>query len=212
VKYVLFYESADDVLAKATVHFEAHVTRGIEFHDRGTLQLYGPFGDPQQEGSMAVFSSREAAEEFAEGDPFVVNGVVRDWHVREWDETFGGDDALSIVRAYHRAWTNKRFDEAAALLADNLEVEVPINEYPTTESFAEALAAFGSMVERVDLLSELHAGKEAMLLYDMEVRELGKMRIVEHFTVEDGRIVRIRQIHDTATLRAAGFADSATVP
>jgi uncharacterized protein YciI len=37
---------------------------------------------------MAVFSSREAAEEFAEGDPFVLNGVVRDWHVREWDEAF----------------------------------------------------------------------------------------------------------------------------
>ena len=39
--------------------------------------MYGPFGDPQREGSMAVFTSREAAEEFAEGDPFVLNGVVR---------------------------------------------------------------------------------------------------------------------------------------
>jgi hypothetical protein len=25
---------------------------------------------------MAVFTGREAAEEFAEGDPFVINGVV----------------------------------------------------------------------------------------------------------------------------------------
>jgi uncharacterized protein YciI len=35
---------------------------------------------------MAVFTSREAAEEFARHDPFVVNGVVRSWEVREWDE------------------------------------------------------------------------------------------------------------------------------
>jgi uncharacterized protein len=35
---------------------------------------------------MSVFRSREAAERFAEGDPFVLNGVVRDWVVREWEE------------------------------------------------------------------------------------------------------------------------------
>jgi uncharacterized protein len=35
---------------------------------------------------MAVFTIREAAEEFARNDPFVVNGVVRSWEVREWDE------------------------------------------------------------------------------------------------------------------------------
>jgi uncharacterized protein len=35
---------------------------------------------------MAIFSTREAAEEFVEGDPFVLNGVVSNWHIREWDE------------------------------------------------------------------------------------------------------------------------------
>jgi uncharacterized protein YciI len=88
MKYVLLYESADDVLAKAPAHFEAHSARGQEFHERGSLLMYGPFGDPQQEGSMAVFTTREAAEEFARGDPFVINGVVRDWQIREWDEAF----------------------------------------------------------------------------------------------------------------------------
>jgi uncharacterized protein YciI len=35
---------------------------------------------------MSVFTSRAAAEESAKGDPFVVNGVVARWYVREWDE------------------------------------------------------------------------------------------------------------------------------
>jgi uncharacterized protein YciI len=65
-----------------------HSARGKEFHERGVLLAYGPFGNPQEEGSMAVFSSREAAEEFARGDPFVLNGVVRGWKIREWDEAF----------------------------------------------------------------------------------------------------------------------------
>jgi uncharacterized protein YciI len=66
----------------------AHLARGQEFHARGSLIAYGPFGDPQNEGSMAVFTSRAAAEEFARGDPFVVNGVVRAWQIREWNEAF----------------------------------------------------------------------------------------------------------------------------
>jgi ketosteroid isomerase-like protein len=119
------------------------------------------------------------------------------------------NDALTIARAYHDAWTSMRFDEATALLADGLEVEVPINDYPTTESFAEALRRFGAMTRSVELLSAMSAGNEAMLLYDMEVEGLGIMRVVEHFTVRGGRIARIRQIHDTAVLRAAGFAGPA---
>ena len=87
-KYVLFYESADDVLAKAPAHFAAHRARGRKFDGQGSLVAYGPFGNPQEEGSMAVFTSREAAEEFARSDPFVLNGVVRSWHIRRWDESF----------------------------------------------------------------------------------------------------------------------------
>jgi hypothetical protein len=86
---------------------------------------------------------------------------------------------------------------------------VPINDYPTAEAFAEALRGFGSMTRRVELLSAMGAEDEAMLLYDLEVDGLGAMRVVEHFTVRDGRIARIRQIHDTAALRAAGFAGAA---
>lgn len=41
-------------------------------------------------GSMAVFAGREAAEEFASGDPFVAHGVVSKWHVREWHEVTPG--------------------------------------------------------------------------------------------------------------------------
>ena len=87
-KYVLLYESADDVLAKAPAHFAAHSARGQEFHKRGSLLAYGPFGDPQEQGSMAIFASRAAAEEFVREDPFVLHGVVRAWQIREWEEAF----------------------------------------------------------------------------------------------------------------------------
>lgn len=89
MKYVMFYDSADDVASKAPAHFPAHRARLADFHARGALLMIGTFGDPQEEGSMAVFTTREAAEEFAKEDPFVLNGVVRNWYVREWNDILG---------------------------------------------------------------------------------------------------------------------------
>ena len=86
MKYVLLYESADDVAAKAPARFPAHRERLDAFHARGDLLMVGTFGDPQTQGSMAIFTTREAAEEFAAGDPFVLHGGVRAWEVRDWNE------------------------------------------------------------------------------------------------------------------------------
>lgn len=47
--------------------------------------MIGPFADPR-EGSMGILTTREAAEKFAQGDPFVLYGVVSQWVVREWAE------------------------------------------------------------------------------------------------------------------------------
>jgi uncharacterized protein len=88
MKYVLFYESGDDLQTKAPLHFPAHSAYGQSFHEAGTLIAYGPFGNPEDEGSMAIFTTREAAEQFARDDPFVLNGVVGSWTIREWDEAF----------------------------------------------------------------------------------------------------------------------------
>jgi uncharacterized protein YciI len=86
--FVLLYESSDDVAAKAPVHFPAHKVRLDEFHARGELLMVGTFGDPQAEGSMAIFRTRQGAEEFVAGDPFVLNGVVRAWQIRQWNESY----------------------------------------------------------------------------------------------------------------------------
>jgi uncharacterized protein YciI len=82
LRYVLFYESGD--LSLAAEHFPPHKARYTEFMNQGVLLSLGPFTDGG--GSMAVFTTHEAAEEFAAGDPFVLHGVVKAWQVREWRE------------------------------------------------------------------------------------------------------------------------------
>jgi len=84
VKYVLFYEAAAD-MNRAREVFPAHRAKWQEFVDRGQLLMIGPFTDPGQ-GAMGVFTTRAAAEEFVRVDPFVLEGVVKKWELREWRE------------------------------------------------------------------------------------------------------------------------------
>ncbi|HEX5292260.1 MAG TPA: YciI family protein [Streptosporangiaceae bacterium] len=84
MKYVVIYESADDVLARVPEVMQAHRAWYQEFVRRGDLIMVGPFSDAT--GALSVLTSRAAAEEFASGDPFVTHGLVRNWYVREWAE------------------------------------------------------------------------------------------------------------------------------
>ena len=85
MKCVVFYEAAPDRLAKAPSNFAAHKARIDRFAERGVLLMVGPWANPA-EGALAIFTSREAAEEFVGGDPFVANGVVGRVTLKDWNE------------------------------------------------------------------------------------------------------------------------------
>jgi len=44
----------------------------------------GPFTD---RGNMAIFRTREAAEAFSKQDPFILEGLVKSFVIRDWDDT-----------------------------------------------------------------------------------------------------------------------------
>jgi uncharacterized protein YciI len=85
MKAVVLYQSAPDVLETAPLHFPAHRARLDEFRASGHLLMIGTFGDPVTQGSMAIFDSREGAEAFVAGDPFVLEGVVASYEIRDWN-------------------------------------------------------------------------------------------------------------------------------
>ena len=59
------------------------------------------------------------------------------------------------------------------------------------------------------MLAQLGNDNDAVLIYEMTL-PIGDLRIVELLTTDDGRITRIRHIHDTAALRAAGIGRAPT--
>ena len=94
VYYAVFvvtsFASFDDALARSPDDIAAHIARSKELHAIGTLLIGGIFLNNPQEplSTMAVLTTREAAEEYMRGDPFVLKGMVRTWYIREWANMF----------------------------------------------------------------------------------------------------------------------------
>jgi uncharacterized protein YciI len=92
--YVVFfltkYKTLEEVVAKAPEVIAAHISRSKEWHARGTLLMAGAFLDKSEEplSTMGVLDSLEAAEAYANGDPFVLKGMVSKWYIREWANMF----------------------------------------------------------------------------------------------------------------------------
>jgi uncharacterized protein YciI len=101
--YLLFYETVEDYVARRAQFRDAHLTRAWNASDRGELLLAGALKNPADgavDGAVLLFrgDSPEVAEKFAKADPYVVNGAVKRWYVREWT-TVAGKEAATPVRA-----------------------------------------------------------------------------------------------------------------
>lgn len=89
---VSFYEQmGPGGMAHALEVFPRHSAYADEFRaSSDELLMIGTFADPAADGSMAVFRSREAAERFVAGDPFVTEGVVAGYRILDWNAETSG--------------------------------------------------------------------------------------------------------------------------
>ncbi|MDE3184098.1 MAG: hypothetical protein KGM16_11835 [Bacteroidota bacterium] len=51
---------------------------------KGEVIGIGPFADM---GNMAIFRTLAAAEDFVKEDPFILEGIVKSYTIREWNDT-----------------------------------------------------------------------------------------------------------------------------
>ena len=91
--YVLEYDLVDDYVERRAAFRQQHLALVSQARDRAELVMAGALAEPADR-ALLVFRgpSSEAAEAFAKGDPYVVNGLVKSWHVRQW-MTVVGDGA-----------------------------------------------------------------------------------------------------------------------
>jgi hypothetical protein len=96
--YLLFYEAAEDYLARRAEFRGLHLALAWKASERGELLLGGALANPV-DGAVLLFKgdSPSVAEDFALADPYVTNGLVKRWYVREWT-TVAGEHAAKPTR------------------------------------------------------------------------------------------------------------------
>jgi uncharacterized protein YciI len=88
--FLLFYEVGTDYVEKRAQFREAHLRKAWESCARNEMILGGALADPT-DGAVILFraESRDIPEAFAKSDPYVQNGLVSHWYVREWSTVVG---------------------------------------------------------------------------------------------------------------------------
>ncbi len=97
--FILFYQYTADYMERRGAFRDAHMVLAKAAIERGEFFLGGAFADPA-DGAAIVFQGETAAvaEDFARNDPYVINGLVTAWHVREWTTVAGKDAAQPVVQ------------------------------------------------------------------------------------------------------------------
>ena len=88
--FLLFYDGAADYLARRPQFRDVHLKHAWAAVERGELVIGGALADPV-DGAVLMFSGEDksVAEDFARADPYVLNGLVVHWRVREWTTVVG---------------------------------------------------------------------------------------------------------------------------
>ena len=96
--YLLIYDLASDYLARRGEFRNEHLQLAWDAQQRGEIVIAGALADPA-DTAVLLFTgdSPDAAERFAQADPYVTNGLVKSWRVRQWT-TVVGEDASNPVR------------------------------------------------------------------------------------------------------------------
>ncbi len=90
VYYLLHYELVDDYMERRPAYREEHLGLAREAEERGELVLAGAYADPP-DGAALVFRADDDSivREFVAQDPYVREGLVKRWTIRQWTVVIG---------------------------------------------------------------------------------------------------------------------------
>ena len=90
--FALFYYVVENFVERRATYRAEHLRLAREACERDELIFGGAMSDPA-DSALLIFraADKSMVEEFARRDPYVINGLVAQWEVREWNVVVGND-------------------------------------------------------------------------------------------------------------------------
>ncbi len=88
--YALIYDVVGDYVTRRAQYRQEHLRLANEANKRGDLLLGGAFTDPADR-TLLIFHVKDSTvvEDFVKRDPYVINGLVTRWQIRNWNVVIG---------------------------------------------------------------------------------------------------------------------------
>lgn len=88
--YILNYKLNDNYLQERGQYRSEHLKMAKNAAEKGELVLGGALDSPADEAYL-IFNCEDEKipTEFAENDPYVNNGLIKEWTVRKWNAVVG---------------------------------------------------------------------------------------------------------------------------
>jgi uncharacterized protein YciI len=83
MKTVVIGESSGATMETIMSVYPRHKAVVDKYIQSGEVIGIGPFTD---RGNMAIFKTHAAAEQFVTEDPFILEGLVKSFAIRDWDD------------------------------------------------------------------------------------------------------------------------------
>jgi len=84
MKAVVIGESSGATMETIMSVYPRHKAIVDKYVAKGEVVGIGPFSDM---GNMAIFKTRAAAEQFVTEDPFILEGLVKSYTIRDWNDS-----------------------------------------------------------------------------------------------------------------------------
>ena len=84
MKAVVIGESSDASMEMIMSVYPSHKAIVDKYVAKNEVIGIGPFSD---RGNMTIFKTRAAAEQFVTEDPFILEGLVKSFVIRDWNDT-----------------------------------------------------------------------------------------------------------------------------
>ena len=94
--FMLIYDVWPDFLQQRAKYRDEHLALAWKAAAAGELQLAGALEEGTGQAFLLFRGTREAAQRFAQADPYVRHGLVKQWQVRQWHTVVGDGAALPV--------------------------------------------------------------------------------------------------------------------
>lgn len=88
--YLLTYKTVDDYIQLRSPFRNIHLSLAKEYYEKGILVMGGALANPADK-ALLVFKceDKNTIEDFVKRDPYVQNGLITSWDIREWAVVIG---------------------------------------------------------------------------------------------------------------------------